>query len=179
MAHRIARPGSQHYASFYAGYLARVGDDEDVLALLDDELEPTLAMFRELREDQLTFRYAPGKWSVKQLLGHLVDSERVFQYRALRFARADRTPLPGFEENDYAVTGDFDARPIAGLLAEFEAVRRSTLALFAGLTPAMFERVGVANGNEMSVGALAWIMVGHQRHHLVVLRERYLPHFDR
>lgn len=174
----IPRPSAGHFAPFYAGYIDRVGD-EDVLALLEEEFEPTVAMFRELREEQLLFRYAPGKWSVKQLLGHLIDSERVFQYRALRFARADQTPLPGFEENDYAEQGDFDARPIEELLAEFTAVRQSSLTLLRGFSPEMFERTGIANGNVMSVAAIAWVMVGHQRHHLVVLRERYLPHFQR
>ena len=174
----IPRPSAGQFAPFYAGYIDRVGD-EDVLALLEEEFEPTAAMFRELREDQLLFRYAPGKWSVKELLGHLIDSERVFQYRALRFARADRTPLPGFEENDYAEQGEFDARPIGALLTEFAAVRRSTLELLRGFSPAMLERTGVANGNTMSVAAVSWVIAGHQRHHLVVLRERYLPHFDR
>lgn len=174
----IPRPSAGHFAPFYAGYIDRVGD-EDVLALLDEEFEPTVAMFRELREEQLLFRYAPDKWSVKQLLGHLIDSERVFQYRALRFARADQTPLPGFEENDYAQQGAFDARPIEELLAEFAAVRQSSLTLLRGFGPEIFERTGVANGSVMSVAAIAWVMVGHQRHHLVVLRERYLPHFQR
>lgn len=174
----IPRPPAGHFAPYYGRYIERVAED-DVLAVLEEEIEPAVAMFRELTPEQLLFRYAPDKWSVQQLLGHLVDSERVFQYRALRFARADQTPLPGFEENDYVEHGDFDRRPIAGLLAEFEAVRASTLALMRSFTPAMLARSGVANGTVMGVSAFPWVIAGHQRHHLLVLRERYLPHFDR
>ncbi len=118
-------------------------------------------------------RYAPGKWSVKQVVGHLCDGERVFAYRALRFARADRTPLPGFDETLWVPEGNFDARPIDDLALEYRAVRSASIALFASLAPEALARIGVANDTPMSVRALAWTIAGHELHHRGLLIERY------
>ena len=130
-------------------------------------------MLGTLSEARALHRYAPGKWSVKEVLGHLCDTERIYAYRALRFARNDATPLPGFEEDDYVPAGRFDARPLRDLLDEWQAVRSATLALYRGLDGDALLRRGVANGNLISVRAMAWLAAGHALHHLGVLRERY------
>ena len=119
------------------------------------------------------FRYQPGKWSVKEVLGHITDGERVFSYRALRFARADQTPIPGFDETKWVPAGHFDRRSLQDLVAEYEAVRAATLALFASFDDEALLRRGKANDAEVSVRALAHIIAGHELHHVGLLRERY------
>jgi uncharacterized damage-inducible protein DinB len=169
---KIARPSPDEYPAGYEEYLATLaGDDAGPhLAAQTAEVRRRLAALPEARA---LHRYAPGKWSVKQVLGHLVDSDRIYAYRALRFARGDETPLSNFDEDLYAKTGAFDARSPADLVAEFDAVRAATAALFAGLPEEALLRRGVARGNVVSVRALAWVAVGHARHHLDVLRDRY------
>ncbi len=169
----IPPPAADEYAPFYAGYIARVPGD-DALAPLAAQESETAELLAGLSEEQAAFRYAPGKWSVKQVAAHLSDAERVFAYRALRIARGDRTPLPGFDENAYAAEAGADARPLADLAAELRAVRAATLALFRGLDPAALLRRGTANGVPVTVRAAAWIIAGHERHHLGILRDRYL-----
>jgi uncharacterized damage-inducible protein DinB len=169
---RIARPSPDEYPAGYEAYVAGLAGDDALphLAAQTAEVERRLASLPDARA---LHRYAPGKWSVKQLLGHLVDSDRIFAYRALRFARADETPLSNFDEDLYAQTGAFDARSAADLVGEFRVVRAATVALFAGLPEEALRRKGVARGNAVSVRALAWVTAGHARHHLEVLRERY------
>jgi len=169
----IPRPAASEYAPFYARYVAALPEGE-LLPLLDaqhDELQSLLAAIAEPRG---THRYAPGKWSIKELVGHLTDTERIFTYRLLCAARGDATPLPGFDENAYVPPAEFDARPLASIAAEAAAVRRATLALLDGLPASAHARQGNANGAPISVRAIAWIIAGHERHHLQVLRERYL-----
>lgn len=168
----VDRPGPGENAPYYDTYIREVPDG-DVLARLAAQNRALLAGLAGLPEERALFRYAPGKWSVKEVIGHLVDAERVFAYRALRFARADATPLPGFDENAWVPAAAFDARPLASLLDEYAAVRAATLAFFRGLEPAAFARLGTANGNPMSVRAAAWVLAGHERHHAGVLGERY------
>jgi len=169
---RLARPTPSEYPAEYRDYVASVAEDEPwrVLETQPDEVERLVG---RLPEERLLHRYAPGKWSVKEVLGHLCDSDRVFSYRALRFARADATPLHNFDEDLYAKTGKFDARPVGDLVAELRAVRAATLALYRSLDDEALSRSGVARDLRMSVRALAWVTVGHARHHLGVLRERY------
>jgi uncharacterized damage-inducible protein DinB len=169
----IPRPANDEYAPFYAGYIAKVPGDDALPALAAQERE-TAALLAGLSEEQAAFRYAPGKWSVKQVAAHLCDAERVFAYRALRIARGDATPLAGFDENAYAAQAGADARPLAEIASELGAVRAATLALFRGLEPATLTRRGTANNVPVSVRAAAWIIAGHERHHLGILRERYL-----
>lgn len=168
----LAPPEPDEYDPYYLTYIAKVpaGAVLDRLVAQRDDVE---AHFAGLGERIALHRYAPGKWSVKELLGHLADTERVFAHRAFRFARADATPLPGFDENTYVPAGGFDRRPIASLLAEWRAVRGATLTLFQGLDPEAWLRRGSANGAAVSVRALAYITVGHTEHHLGILRERY------
>jgi hypothetical protein len=169
------RPGKGDHVEYYSRYVALVPDG-DIVAILATQLEDTLVPIRELTDAQARFAYAPGKWSVKEVLGHLADTERVFCYRALRIARADATPLPGFDENAYTPAGRFDERPPASLLAELAAVRSATVALFAGLPADAWKRFGTASNNPISVRACAWIIAGHELHHRNGLAQNYLPH---
>lgn len=168
-----ARPDAGEYAPYYEKYVSLVPAG-DVVEILEGQMAETRALLRGLSEEQGASRYEPGKWSVKELVGHLVDGERVFAYRALRFARGDRTPLPGFEQDDYVAGGNFDARTLADLTDELEQVRRATLALLRPLDAEAWRRRGTASDNEVSVRALAHIIAGHELHHLRILRERYL-----
>jgi hypothetical protein len=168
----IERPGSDEYAEFYAGYIARLPQG-DVLELLAGQKEQIAALAATVSAERETFRYAPGKWSVRELVGHVGDAERIFGYRALRFSRGDEAPLPGFEENAYVASSGFDARPLGSLLAELTALREANLLMFQGLAPEAWLRRGVANTHPISVRALAFILAGHFHHHLGVLRERY------
>lgn len=168
----IPRPAATEYAPNYGGYVSRVPEG-DLIGLLETQRRETQSLLAGLTEAQALHRYAPGKWSVKEVIGHVADSERVFCYRAMRFARGDQTPLPGFDENLYAPAGRFDARPLSDLAAELDAVRRATLALLRSFDVEALARRGTANGKEVSVRALAYIIAGHERHHLAILRERY------
>lgn len=132
-------------------------------------------LLRRFGEESGGVRYAAGKWSVREAVGHMADAERVFTYRALRFARADATPLPGFDENAYVAAAGFDRRTLADLAEEFADVRRATVSFFCALDPEALAMPGTANGARVTVGALAWIIAGHERHHARILRERYLP----
>jgi hypothetical protein len=140
---------------------------------LERQLGETLALLRGFAEERAGAGYEPGKWSVKEVVGHMIDGERVFAYRALCFARGDRTPLPGFEQDDYVAGGNFNARTLADLIDELEAVRRATLSLLRGLDADAWRRAGTASDNEVSVRALAHIIAGHELHHVRVLREKY------
>jgi len=169
----FGRPAPDEHDPYYAGYVAQVPDG-DVLDILAEQSRTTPALLEPLPPSTWRFRYAPGKWSLGEVVGHLCDAERIMAYRALRFARADRTDLPGFEENAYTPAGRFDERSPESLLDEYRAVRAASLALFRNLPPGVGERRGIANGHPMSVRALVYVIAGHERHHLQVLRERYL-----
>jgi len=168
---RIAKPELDEYLAYYGKYIALVGDD--ALAALRSQAASTPRLLKGVNETQAMFRYAPGKWSVKEVLGHMMDGERVFGYRALRFARADRTPLPGFDETTWVPAAGFDRHTLVELAAEYEAVRAATLALFGSFDEAALVRRGAANNAEVSVRALAHIIAGHELHHVGLLRERY------
>lgn len=169
---RIPAPTPDEYAPFYAGYVAAVAG-ADVRALLLRQLPALDAACASLSDADALHRYAPGKWSIKEVVGHLADTERVFSYRALRVARGDATPLPGFDENAFVAAAGFDRRPLGELLDELRRVRASTLALLDGVEPEAWERRGTASGVEVSLRAIAHIMAGHVEHHLHILRERY------
>lgn len=175
-SHLIARPGPDECAPYFAQYLAKVPEG-DLLDILESQWEELGCLLEELDDEAADYRYAEGKWSVKELLGHLLDAERIFAYRLLCIARGEQAPLPGFDENAYVAKGGFAARPLEALLEEYDLVRGSTLALLRGLDEASFDRRGTSNKNPVSVRALAWILAGHEHHHMSVLRERYLPSF--
>jgi len=169
----IPRPEPSEFAPYYAPYVARVppGKLLDVLRRQGTDFAVTI---RAVPEGRASFRYEPGKWSVKQVVGHISDAERIFTYRALCFSRGEQAPLPGFDENAYAPASGADLRPIVELAAEFEAVRNATLALFGGMSESMLTARGTANGNPFTVRAIAYIVAGHTFHHAAVLNERYL-----
>ncbi len=168
-----ARPDASEYPSFYAGYIALVPEDEGILAVLRTAGDELVYALQGIAEGKGEHRYAEGKWSIRTLIGHMIDAERIFTYRALRVARGDATPLPGFEENDYAVSAESDRRTVADLAAEMAAVRESTLRLFESLPPDAWTRRGTVNNGIVSARALAYITAGHAQHHLRVLRVRY------
>jgi len=167
----VGHPEPAEYAPFYAGYVNLV--PEEPLAALEAEGRKTQMLLAGLSATEAGHRYAEGKWTVRDVTGHLGDVERVLSYRALRIARGDATPLHGFDENVYADMAGADRRPIGELAAELAAVRGATLALFRGLDAEAWTRRGSANGNPVSVRALAHIIAGHERHHIEILRTRY------
>lgn len=171
-APRIPRPTPSEHPAEYGAYLACVPGD-DALAVHVAQADEVQRLLAGRSEAQALHRYAPGRWSVKQVLGHLCDQERVFAYRLLRFARSDATPLANFEEDHYARTGRFDRRPLDDLREEFRTVREATLSLLRSLDEEALLQQGVARGLAVSVRALAWVTAGHAAHHLRVLRERY------
>lgn len=169
----LPRPAPDEFAPFYAGYVRLVKDDDDVLTALERQADETARILGGVAPDRETYRYAPGKWSVREITGHLADVERVLSYRALRFARGDPTPLPGFDENAYVPGARFERRGLAALSRELAAVRQATLALFRTFDHEEWDRAGEANGSRMTTRAVPFVILGHERHHLNVLAERY------
>lgn len=166
------RPSRSEYAEFYSGYVG-AAPDGDILETLEREGERALSFFRAVPAERTRFAYAPGKWTVSQVLAHLSDAERVFSYRALRFGRGDETPLPGFDQEVIAPHSHANERRWEDLLDEFRGVRAGSLHLFRSFDAADWRRTGVASGHPISVRALAWIVAGHELHHRRVLVERY------
>ncbi len=167
------RPAATEFAPYYNTYTTLVPDG-DVLATLAQQGRETQTLLRALDEKKSLHRYAPGKWSIREVVGHLSDTERVFTYRALRFARADATPLPGFDQDVWAKTTNANDQTLVSLLDDFQALRAATLTLFRTFDDAAWERSGTASNNAVTVRALAWITAGHERHHVSILKERYL-----
>jgi uncharacterized damage-inducible protein DinB len=172
------RPKAGDYATFYEKYIALVPEGE-FLQILETQLREWQKSLGKLSEEQADFRYEPGKWSIKDVLGHVSDSERIFAYRLLRIARGDQTPLAGFEQDDYARMANSSARKLSELLEEFTAVRRATIALVSSMDDSAWVRRGVANQREISATALAFVIAGHERHHSQVVEQRYLPALPR
>jgi uncharacterized damage-inducible protein DinB len=169
---RKSHPDPTEYAPYYGRYISLVGEG-DIVGILRSQIDATLDLLRGVPGDREQHRYAEGKWSVREVIGHLADGERIFGYRALRFARADATPLHGFDENRYAAIAPYDQRRLSSIADEFAAVRAASIAFFDALTDEEWQRRGSANAQEVSVRALAWIIAGHERHHVHLLRERY------
>ncbi len=166
------RPAATEYAPYQQVYIDLV-PEEDIVSALEKQGRETAALLHMISDEKASFRYAPEKWSVKQVVGHFTDTERIFCYRALAIARGEAKSLPGFDEKAYAAASDADRRKIGDLAAEYEAVRQATVALFRGLSPEAWKRSGVANEKPVTVRAVAHVVLGHERHHLRVLRERY------
>lgn len=166
------RPAESEYAPFYAGYVASVPEG-DIIELLRANGAELDALLRAVPEEQGGHRYGDGKWTVREVVGHMIDAERIFAYRLLRIGRGDKTPLPGFEESAYVVSSGSDARMMAALVHELELVRASTVALLESLPADAWTRLGTASGQAVSTRALAWITAGHAMHHVKILRERY------
>ncbi|HEX6964640.1 MAG TPA: DinB family protein [Gemmatimonadaceae bacterium] len=168
-----SRPAADEHLPYYERYITTVPAG-DVLATLESQLRETVVLLEGISEEQAAYRYAPGKWSVKEVIGHVSDTERVFSYRALCAARGETAALPSFEQDDYVAQANSDGRTMRSLLDELTAVRQSSLALFRSLDDTALARRVVASGAPVSARALAWIIAGHERHHLRILRERYL-----
>ncbi len=174
----MKRPEATEYPEYYANYISKV-PGTDVLGVLESQRLQMLQLFAGRSERDGSFRYAPGKWTVKEVLGHVTDCERIYCYRALRMARGDQTPLPGFEGDDYVRNGAFGERKLGDLVEEFGAVRGASLALFRSFKEEAWSRRGVASQKEVTVRALAFITAGHQIHHRLILEERYFPAIPR
>lgn len=172
IASHIPRPEPGEYASFYGRYIDGIAG-LDVAALLQEQLTALDEAFSSMSEGDAAYRYAPGKWSVKEVIGHLGDTERVLSYRAFAFSRNEPAPLPGFDESAYVAAAGFDRRTLASLLEELRRVRAATIALFQGIDPDAWTRRGIANNAEVTVRALASIIPGHLQHHLRIFDERY------
>lgn len=169
----ISRPAEDEYFHYYGKYVAMV-EGEDILAALEKQISETQTILETISEEKAAFRYAEDKWSIKELVGHIIDCERIFAYRALRIARADETPMEGFEQDDYVKNGNFDDCFLETLAEEFAIVRQSTRLMLKNLDETAWNRRGTANGNEITVRALAYIIAGHEIHHINILKERYL-----
>lgn len=168
------RPESSEHAPYYGTYIAGAPEGE-LLAVLEWQSEELQRFFEAVSEEKGSFAYAPGKWTLKEVIGHVTDTERVFSYRALRIGRGDQTPLPGFDQNAWVPNAGASARTLADLLAEFHAVRAATVALLRHLPSEAPTRRGTVNDMPATVRALGWIIAGHAAHHLRIIRERYLP----
>ena len=170
----IPKPEPAEYAPYVIMYIGLLPDDGLILKHLEDYLHATTDFMRGLPEEKLLYRYAEGKWTIKEILAHLIDDERIYSYRALRFGRNDSTELPGFEQDTYALESGANERSLEGLLDEFALVRRSTIALFNSFDVSVLTRSGIASGNVMSVRAIAYHLAGHELRHLNIIKERYL-----
>ncbi len=171
-AFTITRPQPGEYNPYYERYISLV-PGEDILGTLDSQRRQMMLLLSGRDDSEGNFRYAPEKWSANEVLGHVCDTERIFAYRALRISRGDQTPMEGFEQDDYVKNGPFARLPLAELVEDYIAVRRATLTLLRNLDEAAWTRRGVANKNEVTVRALAYITAGHELHHRRILEEKY------
>jgi hypothetical protein len=168
----VERPKPGEYNPYYDRYISLIPGN-DIVATLATQIPKTVALLSSRTEQDGELRYAPGKWTVKEALGHMIDTERIMTYRALRIARNDRTPLSGFEQDDYVRDGPYADLRLADLIEEFKAVRAATVSMFRNLRPTDWARAGVANNNDITVRALAYIIAGHELHHRQIFEERY------
>ncbi len=169
---KVGRPETDEIPAHFVGYIGKV-TESDPVAVLASQIDVTAALLRGLSDADALKRYAPGKWSVKEIVGHLADTERIMAYRALRIARGDETPLPGFDENAYVPPAKFDGRSLDALIADFRTVRAATLALFKSFDADAWLRRGTASGKPVSVRAIGYMIPGHERHHVEILKTRY------
>lgn len=170
---RYERPAADEYASYYGMYVSKV-PASDLIAAMTGQIADVLTLLQPIGEAKGDYAYAPEKWTIKQVVGHMIDAERVFSYRALSFARGDANHLPSFDENAWIDPAGFNDRSLTSLIDEFVAVRSATIALLSGLPVAARSRRGIASGKEISVRALAHVMQGHVTHHLQIIKDRYL-----
>lgn len=167
------RPQATDFSPYFKRYIDLVPDG-DLVQLLIQAKADTTALLQTLPPDKWDFRYAEDKWSIREMLLHVIDTERIFTYRALRIARNDKTPLPGFEQDDYVPFSNATNRSWSSLISEYIAVREATIELFKNFTPEMWQHTGIASNNNVTTLALGYITAGHERHHLNVLKDKYL-----
>ena len=169
----MPRPTKNDYAEYYHNYVQEI-DSDNITEVLQKQLNSTLELFKEIPEEKGNYTYASGKWSIKEVLGHCIDTERIFACRALCIARGEKKPLPGMEQDVYAKTGEFNNRSLKNLLDEYELMRKSNIILFNSFPQKALQNRGIASGNEVTVLGLMFIIAGHELHHINVLKERYL-----
>lgn len=169
----ISPPEADEFDQYYGRYISLVGG-EDIISAFKNQIDETQKLLSAVSEDKANFRYAEDKWSIKEVVGHLIDGERIFAYRALRISRNDRTPIEGFEQDGYIENSDFDKRSLADLTEEFVLNRKANILMFQSLSETAWNRRGTASDCPVSVRALAYIMAGHELHHIKILKERYL-----
>lgn len=172
-------PANYEYpnALYFAEYL-QFDTDANLLEVFDQQTKQILAIYEPLKEQEANYAYAEGKWSLKQLLGHMVDSERIFAYRALAISRGEIQSLPGFDENEYMDQAGYENQSAEAVLAQYKTTRAATIALIQSLTLTQGNAMGLANGQKISTRALAWMIAGHEKHHLNIIQARYLAHFS-
>jgi hypothetical protein len=170
--HARMRPADTDYSAAFGRYVSLITDD-DILSTIEQQSSEMQRLLSSLDETRAAHRYESGKWSVKEVIGHIIDGERIFGYRSLAIARGETAPLPGFDENDYVANANFDQWRIGDLAELYAVARRSTIIFFRNLAPEAWERRGTASNNPITVRALAYVIAGHERHHLKILRERY------
>jgi uncharacterized damage-inducible protein DinB len=171
---KIKKPEPGEYPAYASMYIDRLPDDGLLLQHLENNFSAVKELILQLPEEKLLYRYAPGKWTIKEILVHIIDDERIYSYRALRFARNDLTPLPGFEQDNFARYSNANGRDLKNIFEEYEAVRKATIALFNGLEEEAFTRYGTADGKKATVRALAYHIAGHEMHHVAIIKEKYL-----
>lgn len=167
------KPVPGEYSTYYENYINLIDGDE-ILKILNEENKRTQDILNSFSEHKGNYRYADGKWTVKEVVGHLLDTERIFAYRALCIARGEKKSLPGFEQNDYVTEGNFNSRELFDLNYEFRLLRESNLLLFRSFTPEMLKRRGFANESSVTVNAILFIIAGHEKHHMNVLKKKYM-----
>ena len=169
----MPRPSKNDYAEYYNQYVREIESD-DIIEILEKQLIDNLKLFKEITEEKANYAYQEGKWSIKEVLGHCIDTERIFAYRALCIARGEKQHLPGMEQDDYVKEGEFNKRTLKNLLNEYELLRKSNIILFKSFQEKELQNRGVASDNEVTVLALMFIIAGHEKHHIKVLKEKYL-----
>jgi len=167
------RPEPSEYAPYYEGYVSLV-PETDIIPVLENQIQELRSLIAAVPEERGGYAYAPGKWTIKELLSHLIDGERIFAYRALRISRGDETPIEGFDQDPYIEHSHANDRSFSSLVEEFDLTRRANMAMFRNMRDADWERSGTASDNAVSTRAVAWIMAGHVRHHVNILKARYL-----
>ncbi|MFN3872961.1 MAG: DinB family protein [Ignavibacterium sp.] len=167
------RPAKTDYADYYQKYIDLI-DGEDIINILSSLSKECSEVFNSFPKGKGDYSYAEGKWSIKEVIGHMMDTDRIFAYRALAISRGEKQPLPSFDQDEYVRNGKFNLRELADLTYEYRLLRESNLLLFKGLDQSVYSNRGIAAGNEVTVLALMWMIAGHQKHHLNILREKYL-----
>ena len=170
----MKKPEVNEFAPYYQRYIDLITTD-DIFSFFKQQAEEILALFTNLSEDQASFRYTEGKWTIKEVLAHIVDSERIFGYRVLAISRGEKNPLPGFAENDYVRNGKYENRSLKSLLAEYSHLNSANLELFKSLDEEMLSQKGTASGKEVTARAILFVTIGHEKHHLEIIKSRYLP----
>lgn len=166
------KPKPGDYAPYYDRYISLINDD--VISVLEKQITSTVSLLNSVSEEKADYAYAEGKWTIKEVVGHMIDTERIMAFRALAIARGEKQPIPGFEQDDYVNAANFNRRSIKDLTEEFEAVRKSNIFLFKSFDEIDLNKRGIASGNEITVLALIFIIAGHELHHLKILKEKYL-----